>query len=242
MGHITYIQMPAGRGYKRYTKKRRNPNNVKKYLGYASSVAGTAAKALTIAMAVKRMVNVEYKCIDIKSITNLIPNGSGLIIQCTNSQQGDTATSRDGNQIKLTAWNFRATIIANSNASTLGITVTILLIEDRQTNGAIYTTADVIADVTDSISQISPLNIDGKFRFRVLKRWTFNVNATSAKPRVELKYYHRFGDKMKVRYDGNVGDITDLSSRSLSILRISDAVTADEPTFRFFSRVRFVDN
>ncbi len=90
------------------------------------------------------------------------------------------------------------------------------------------------------ISPISALNLDNKYRFRIHKRWIFQLNNEGGNSRV-LNFYKKFGNDMKIRYDGIVGDISDLTSKSLSLLFISDEPT-NTPSITFFNRMRFVDN
>ncbi len=199
-----------------------------------------ARQALYLGKKAISMMNVEYKCLDVSPATFAAPDGPGRITQLTNIAQGDTAVTRDGNQIKLTAINFKAIITCNVSATTIGSTINCYLIEDRQTNGAIYASADLLASVVNTTSLVTPLNIDNKFRFRVLKRWIVHVN-NEGHPRQTIKYYHQFGNQMKLRFDSNNGDITDLTSRSLSFLAIGNEAV-NEPTVTMFSRLRFVDN
>lgn len=197
-----------------------------------------AGKSLAVAYGIKRLMNVEVKFFDVSGVAVAIPDGVGTIVQLTNIPQGDTDITRDGAQVKLMSIDFKAFI--NMSASATASTVTIMLIVDKQTNQAIYTTTALLHTVTNALSVVSPLNLDNKFRFRVLKRWIFDINNDGRNKKV-LKWHHKFGNNMKIRFDNSTSAIEDLTSKSLSLLFISTEGT-NEPTIHFFNRLRFVDN
>lgn len=97
-----------------------------------------------------------------------------------------------------------------------------------------------MASTANQLGVVSSLNLDNKFRFKVHKRWIFQVN-TSSGPRKVLKFYKKFGNSTFLRFDASTPAIADLTSRSLSLLVISDATT-NEPAISFFNRLRYVDN
>ncbi len=225
--------------YKKRYKKRRGKNLLGSYNKYVSAASKTALLAMQV-YKLKSLINVEQKFFDVSSASTAIPDGVGTIVQLTNIGQGDTDITRDGSQIKLTSWSFKAIITSNTSAADTGTSVAVFLIEDKQTNGAIYTTADLLASVTNVLSVVSSLNLDNKFRFKIHKRWILDVNL-AGKARRTLQFYKKFGNDMKLRFDANSPAITDLTSKSLSLLFISNEAT-NTPTITFFNRLRFVDN
>ncbi len=223
--------MPYKKSYKRRSRRR---------YGRAHSALDIASKSLAVAYGVKRLMNVEQKFLDTQGTGTEVPNAAGVIVQLTNVAQGDTDQTRDGAQIKLMSFSFKANVSVDASGSASGTLVSVFLIEDKQTNSAIYTTANLLVDATAGDSLVSPLNLDNKFRFRVIKRWKSYVNLTG-KSSFQIDYYKRFGNNMKIRYDGNAGDITDLASKSLSLLFISSEAT-NTPQVTFHARLRYVDN
>ncbi len=223
--------MPYRKSYKkkRYTKKRT-------YFDTARDTMSVAGKALTVAYGIKRLMNVEFKFID-KTDTNVtMDDGSGTHINVTNLAQGDTDITRDGNSIKVTSWLFRANITMNPMAVLTFATV--LLVQDKQSNGAVYSVSKLLKSVASGLSTISPLNIDNKFRFRVIKRWEVAMSA-SGKTDYILKFVKKMN--MHIRYGSNNGDITDLQSNALSIVIISNEAL-NAPTITYYNRIRYVDN
>lgn len=200
-----------------------------------SSFLGDAAKALAIAKQVKSLLNVEVKNHDVKFQTTAITD-SAMITQLTNIAVGDTTIQRDGSQIKMVGFDLNYFIgISGSAASTL---VRVMVVLDKQTNQAIYTSADLLADATILDIVISPRNLDNMRRFTVLydKVHTFTLSGRNV---VHVKKYIK--KDIIFRYDASTPDITDLTSNSLSMLTVSNEVTND-PTMTFFGRLRYIDN
>ncbi len=219
--------------YKRTYKKRKTRTS---YYKTGMNAMSAANKALKIATGVKKLINVEYKQIQTVVTGLAIPDGVGTIVQLTNLSQGDSAITRDGQQVKLTSLQFRAFL--DMNASAVDTNITILLVRDNQTNQAIYTTGDVLATTANRVSVLSPVSINNASRFRILKRWQYALSAASNSS-VSIVFSKALNEK--IRYDANVGDITDLTRSSLSLLFISDEPT-DEPVVTFVLRLRFIDN
>lgn len=212
--------------YKRRYKRRR----FKKKRSYL----GTASKALSIALGLKKLLNVEYKQFNSQSTAAVItdvPNISEL----TNIPQGDTGETRDGDSIKWTRINCR--YFGQFNPSATSTLVRAMLVCDHQTNQAIYTSTDLLQDATSQDNITSYLNLDNKMRFRILKDQIFQMSPS--KPSFKLEWNVPLG--MKCRFSGASSSINNLTTNSLSIVFISDEPT-NSPTVTGMSRLRFVDN
>ncbi len=232
--------MPYKKTYrKRYTKPYRKPDYLGSYNRYVGAAAGTIALAHQV-YKLKRLINVEQKFFDVTSAATNIVDGIGTIVQLTNIPQGDTDETRDGAQVKLSSWSFKAFITVSPSIPVDGNVVTVLLVEDKQTNQAIYTTATLLQNTGNILSPISSLNLDNKFRFKVHKRWIFQINSSSG-PRKILKFYKKFNNKMFLRFDASTPAIADLTTKSLSLLFIGTAAT-NVPQITFFNRLRYIDN
>ncbi len=225
--------MPYKRQYKRYTKKNYGKSRFNRYAGYAGSAMSTATKALVLAHGIKKLLNVEFKFHDV--VSAITPSTTPSIQQLTNIAQGDTDSTRDGAQIKIVRYNCKYSVIKNPSASATLLRV--MLVLDKQTNGAIYNIADLLADVTADENIISMLNLDNKFRFRVLYNQVHKLT-----PALAIGYKEIMKDiDIKIRFDASTPSIADLTSYSLSFVFISNEAT-DTPAVKFFSRVRYVDN
>ncbi len=215
-----------------YRKKRKPRSPYFKTAGNALSVA---TKALSTAVAIKRLINVEKKFIDTQIASTAVPVG-GLITQLTNIAQGDTNITRDGDQLKVVEIHVSLWYVFNVSATATAIRT--LLIEDKQTNGAIFTAGNVLEDVTVFDNIVSARNADNMYRFNVLLDRVVNLAAGSG----PTKSYKRvFRMQKKLRYDGNAGDITDLASCSYALLFLATEAT-NTPTVTGFIRLKFIDN
>lgn len=221
--------------YKKRYKKRYNKNFYDRNIPRVQSAMNVASKALVIATAVKKLVNVEYKFHDVQ-VTSTAITDTPTIIELTNIPQGDTDITRDGAQVKLVRINIKYSILINVTAASTQVRC--MLVHDRQTNQAIYTATDLLADATNIDNITSMLNLDNKYRFQVLynKVHTLsNVGRNNSYSEVSKQL------NLKIRYDGSTPDITDLTSSSLSWLVVGNQATSD-PIHTFFSRVRYIDN
>ncbi len=217
--------MPNNNGYKR-------PG----YKACSKMVVGDARKALAIARRVRSYLNVEFKNHDIEAVSGTIPDGVGEITQLTNIPQGDTGITRDGANVKITSIYIR--LLLGIHSSAIISRLRVMLVLDKQTNQAIYATADLLFSVTNINSCQSPLNLDNQFRFRVLYDKTFDVSQNGPQGRV-IKIYKKVSTKL--RFDASTPSIADLRSSSYSLVLISSEAT-NVPTVAINARLRFVDN
>ncbi len=219
--------------YKRsYAKKRGSRPS---YRSCGKMVLSDASKALAIAKGVRRLINVEYKFLD--TVTAVSLSTTPLIIQLSNIVQGDTTITRDGSQLKVLSIQL-SYLLAGLAADAISH-IRVMLIKDRQTNQAIYVPADVLEDISSSDAITSPYNRDNRQRFTILhdKVWVVVAGA--------MNMGHSFGQKFAqeqiLRYDANAGTIVDLTQCSYSLLVVTSA-TSNQPAFRSFVRLNFVDN
>ncbi len=191
-----------------YARKRANRPRRRRY-----------KKTLTkkVAVLAKKVGNKEAKFIDTQ-IVNTAMAATGTITQLTNIGQGGSAFDRVGN--KITVIGVLLTYIQNSDIST---NTRVLLVHDKQTNGAIYTAAELLQDASAQDIIVSPKYIDFKRRFKCIsdKNYSFSVNGSNT------RFFKRFYKvNIPLRYDANAGDITDLQSSSLSLLVATETAGA----------------
>ncbi len=216
---------------KRYSKRNARPS----YMGCGRMVLSDAQKALAVARGVKALLNVEYKFLTVigqaQAITDTASNTNLTLLV-----QGDTTNTRDGSQVKFTSIRF--SYFLKVNASSLNNLVRVMLVHDKQTNGAQASATDVLQDATPIDAITSAYNIDNVSRFHILydKVHALSNGGTSAIHRTIHKKLN-----LKVRYDGNAGDVTDLSQDSIFLILVADQVTND-PTISFQIRLRYLDN
>ncbi len=226
--------MPYNRRYKKKRKRHSAYGILAKSAGYAYPIA---KKALFIAAKAKALLNVEFKCIDSVFSNQQIDSATPTISLITNVAQGDTATTRDGNQIKLTqvVINMLFTVVGTNTG------MRYLLVHDKQTNGAAFVIGDLLASNGTQQSLVSGLNIDNKYRFRILADKKFTLTNSGSNRKVTKKIFIP-NLNIRMRFDGGSNSITDVTSSSLALVVLSEDTGASAPLMSAFIRVRFVDN
>ncbi len=152
------------------------------------------------------------------------------INQMTNIAQGLTDITRLGSKITVVGIQFR--YLCKDTVQQL---TRIMLVQDKHTDGAIYIAADVLADVTQVDAITSLRNRNEMSRFRILYDVAHAISLTG-----KDSYYVSKFIKLNIplRYDGNAGDITDLTGNSLSLMHWSEVANG---SITGFWRVFFTD-
>jgi hypothetical protein len=175
-------------------------------------------------------LNVEFKTFDVFDTDNVT---DGLtIVQLSNIAQGDTGSTRDGDSCKVV--KLLLSFTAKINASATNSFVRVMLIRDDQTNGAIFTTANLL----EGDEYLSPINARNTDRFVVYYDKLFALSNTGAgcvkdNMNKECSFHIQFG--------AATAAITSLRSKSLALCFISDEST-NYPTIDYRSRLTYVDN
>ncbi len=221
--------MPYKKRYKRTTTKRAG------YYRHGMNALELATKAIVVASAVKKLINVEKKFHDVH-ITATAVVETAVITQLTNIPQGDTDITRDGAQVKI--WSLFIKYFVSANASAVGTITRHIVVLDRQTNGAIYAIGDLLINTTTQDIINSPVNLDNKFRFTILYDQVHMMGAGG-----KVISYGKIFRKMehKLRFESSTPSIADLNFKSLSFVSISNQPT-NTPTITMFSRLLYIDN
>lgn len=188
-----------------------------------------AQKALSTALTVKRLVNVERKYKDTSYSASL--SGSGAIMNLIDIPQGDTSEQRIGNSIKLTNVLIRGDAIINS-ADTNSL-VRLVLVRDLQQQGD---SPPVWLDIFDTATPNTALNRNNAGRFKILadRRFTLSKNGQD----VHLfKIFKKLN--FHVRYNGPLA--TDFQKNGLYLAWITGEST-NLPTIDVTARVSYIDN
>lgn len=160
-----------------------------------------------VAVLSKKVGNKERKILDTQ-LTSSALTVAGAITQLTNIAQGLTDATRVGNKITIVGITFNYMLESNvSNA------VRLMLVQNKQTNGLVTDIGEILEDQTADDILVSQRNKDFLRKFRVIydKTHTFSVTGNSvAMMRKHVKV------NIPIRYDANVGDITDVQTNSLN--------------------------
>ncbi len=147
--------------------------------------------------------------------------------------QGNTTSTRIGASVDLVVWqlNMRLTV----NASATNTFVRVLLVQDKQPNGAAFTSADLLTSSTVNAMQLPAsqnrfvIYVDEVFA--LAPNWKTNQVKTF---RVDLNFQTLYGL-------GNAGTIADITSNSLYLCTLSNEAT-NTPLMSWSSRVWYYDS
>lgn len=215
---------------KKYSSKRPG------YQACGKMVWGDAQKALKLAQRLKKLVNVEYKTRETAQTALNVIDGIGSHIFLCGIQRGLTTNDRDGSQVKATSIQLKYTISQHASATLTSFRV--LLVIDKQTNQAVFTTADLLQNVTNIQSVVSFRNLDNMHRFNVIYD---KVHVLSSNGSHMQQGYFAKSLQLLLRYDADAGTIADLTQNSITMVVISNEPT-NTPTMSAAIRIKFVDN
>ncbi len=122
----------AGPGYKYATRENLN----------------TASKALSVAMQLKKLINVEYKTLN----KNLVgdPSSTPQIINFTAIAQGDDIADRQGNKIRMKYLSVKGVVKLNASATRSNYRC--LIVRDNNGSTTIPSVTDLFADASSFIN------------------------------------------------------------------------------------------
>lgn len=181
----------------------------------------------------------EYKNLDIGSVN--IPNTTvqtGAVTLLNGCAQGTTATTRIGRMIKMTSLYFKL-VFCVSSTSVLAEAIRVLVVYDKQPNGAALTAANVME--VDTLT--SPVNLGNQRRFKILYDQTKACIGTAGPQNVVFAVKAKKLNKLVEFNTGSTGNIGDIQTGSLYMIvyKTGTLATTNE-TVAFYSRVLFSDN
>ena len=148
----------------------------------------------------------------------------------------NTATSRDGDSIKLKSLFHRCEYITVAGTPAV---IRCMIFVDTQNNGAL----PAVTDVLQTASRLSPLNMVNSKRFIVLQDELFDMNIyqTTTGMYRTMKFFKKLDFHTKYR-DGT-SSVTGANTNAIFCLYISNiSAGATAPSVSFTNRIRFMDN
>ncbi len=150
------------------------------------------------------------------------------------SQTGDGVSNRTGISIKLERCDLR--FILTNNATAVTTFTRVMVIRDKQPNGAIFAIGDLLVATTP----VSPYSDFNQARFVVMYDEVFALS--TAGPANASRVVAPSGCNFHVVYNsGNAGTVADINTNSLYLISFSDQAT-NTPTIQSYVRTWFVDN
>lgn len=148
--------------------------------------------------------------------------------------QGTGESQRLGRQITCEALHINGIITLPASATGSTDVVRIIIVHDKQANGATFSPSDLLEPGTGSADFLSYRNLENTERFRVLsdKRYTMNASSYSSNSTApnnpqsvpHTRFFNMNFDLkgMKIDYSGTDGTITEIKSNNLLMFYISE--------------------
>ncbi len=183
----------------------------------------------------KLMKSIERKRIDVSASTTI--NTSGIIVPLSLTEPGTTgAGQRIGNKISLSSVLLNYSIRLNLSDDFTNIRV--MLVKDKQVNGANFVLSDLLQYTSLETAITSPYDLDGALRFKVLYDKVHSLNA-GARPNMATKTFRGLGGIL-ARYTGSTPVISGVENTGITLVAFSDE-DSNPPVFIYQTRVRFRD-
>lgn len=197
-------------------------------------VADKAEAAYNMAVALKRIVNVEKKYYD-TTISTAAVTETGVITDISAIAQGDSALNRDGDSLKPLGLNMRFTLKGDASTSR-DTSIRVIVFRMKHENAVVPS----VSDVLDVVSINAMYNYTERPRFNVLmdKIYTLPINDSTVIP----QRYYSFSSRLTGHMKFVTGQVTH-EDGGIYLLRISDESTAtNRPQFGSTTRITYVDN
>ncbi len=222
MGSLTCVSnnMPHKRYNKRVYKRK-------------SNYMGTAARALSLALAVKKLVNVEYKTVTVTFPVD--PNSTGSVTNLSAIAQGNDIANRQGNKIRAKYLSVAGNV--SMHASATESQLRLMIVRDNLGTTAQPAIADLFTDVGVFRSGRNKLgDPQSNSRFSIL--WDKYIlldaiNNTQVKINWSSSLDHH------IYYDASAA--TDEGKGNVYLFLASDQATND-PILVCDSMLKFIDN
>lgn len=199
-----------------------------------------ARKALALAKKNKKILtSVERKYYEVTN-TVTISSDAPQVVLLNGIAAGDDEVTRTGLKTSMTSYNFAYTILPVIAAADQYY-VRVMLVRDRQANGAAPTLVQILQSAGANLAIVAHYNRNNvPNRFDIIYD---RVHGFDALIKAE-QYSRRLNKKLKVdiKYNGNGATIAQITSNSIFLIAVSNVLAAGNvPTMVFAFRGRFMD-
>ncbi len=202
------------------------------YAACGSMVAKDASKALSMAKALKGLVNSELHVHD-TVVTSSI-SSTGTVTSLSGVAQSDDISGRTGRSILCKSLQIKSTVATSATATATRIRT--ILFVDNQNQGSTPNVADVLKADGDPEELRNVLTEQG--RFRVLYD-SLKVVDPAGTPQVTYDKFIDLGNH-HIYYEGT--GAANVGRGSLWMLRVSNETSTEVPGQNTNIRIRFYDN
>lgn len=198
----------------------------------------------------KACCDAELKNIDTAFVTPLFPNNGtsgswSTPILLNNIIVGGFPQQRQGRKVDMKSILFRCSLSSALAANTqiMG-QLRVLIVYDRQTNGAVPVQADIVASPNFTET---PLNLSNAERFTVLMD-TFNntegaIMGLTAQSVINfLPQYRKMNNKPMLFKDTSAGNVTDITKGAIWLMYATNLTNTSSPSATMVSRIRYTDS
>lgn len=182
-----------------------------------------------------RFVNTEEQYKDYQQ-TLLAVSGTPHLLSICDIGQGDAVSDRQGDSIKVTKLQMKYYIEQGGSATQTQIRI--MLILDKQANGALPSVGDFLLDASVDDQLVSLLNLDNKFRFIVLYDRLITLSSSGTRT-IGGKVFKKM--QTHIRYSGTTNSTSNIQSNNY-FLYIASNETSTNPSITYMLRVKYVDN
>jgi len=215
------------------SKARTNQQHVAKFAGDAYSVGERALKGLN---ALRRLINIETKSIDVLATT--AANSTPSVVYLSGIDQGVTSTTRVGNSLRLQQLAFDWLLTANSSA-TIPTYLRLIMFRDNENAGAAPAFGDLIVNSAVPYSSITPYTVLNLQRFGILMDECITLGLPAAD---SIKQGHyRSAHNGHVIYRGVTSAAASAGDGSIWMLIVSNQPT-NAPAFTYGFRMAYTDD
>lgn len=225
------------------------------------NVRRKARKTGGVMTTVPKAARKEVKCCDVNATQNLLST-TAVVTLLNGIAEGSSFFNRIGRRITMKSICVEGHIVNSGVESGDALDyIRILLVYDRQPNGAVPSLADVITNVNQAgTGETNPFgfpNYTNLDRFRILRDYRLGMfdtgnaagltEANSAvvnqtEPTQRIKFFVNLKDA-ETRYGLTTGVIGAINSGSLLLVMAGSQAAADAPySFRFNARLRYRDD
>ncbi len=214
-----------------YRKRARRSHYIRN-AGNIASAGYTAAKALTVAYQLKKLINVERHTLDVDAPST--QSSTGTMTYLCAVAQGDDQENRQGRSVRLKSLESRGAI--SSAALSTATQLRCVWFIDKNNQGV----APVITDVmkSDNVASIRSGLADNLSRYKILKDQIYRFSDGSNHT-VNVKFFRKMNSHLK--FSGTSAAEASAGQGSIWLYTVSNEAS-NVPTLSFTNRIRFIDN
>lgn len=188
----------------------------------------------------KDMINVERKVYDIDLTAGALATNVGSTSWMSGIATGTGFNQRTGMVVKASSFSLKGTIECNASAASPTQVRIIIYINKSLNQGVLPGTSDILQSTGSSGigGPITPYQLNNVGDFTVLMDRKYTVDLVQ-RNQVNVNFRCKLGHHIRWETTGDL--IANTESGHIFMLVVSDQST-NQPSFQYYSRLRYVDN